>query len=169
MKKLQTIETFLCPKCHAMKERSDFYGQHKRSGWCRSCSRARSTAYYATHKESQRQAHRKWVLAHPERIAAHKAKSAYGLAYEEYERLMRSGRCAICGNPEKLRIDHCHQSQLVRGILCDRCNKGLGFFRDNPAHLSAAIFYLANPPAELALVAKRPFRGPVTTTTLTPE
>ncbi len=116
-----------CPKCGEMKPREDYYGVRKRAGWCKACSRAKSAAYYAANKE---------------RVAAHKAKSAYGITLDEYEQLMHEGKCAICGNTERLRIDHCHVSERVRGVLCDSCNKGLGFFRDDPARLRAAIRYI---------------------------
>lgn len=133
---------FECPKCGESKPREDFYGVRKRSGWCKPCSRARSSAYYAANRDKQKAAHREWVANNRERVAAHKAKSAYGIPADEYEQLMREGKCAICGRTERLRIDHCHVSTRVRGVLCDSCNKGLGFFKDDVARMQAAIDYL---------------------------
>ena len=135
-------ELIRCPKCGEMKPREDYYGVRRRAGWCKVCSRTKSAAYYAANKERQKAKHREWVAANKERVAAHKAKSAYGIPLDEYEQLMHEGKCAICGNTERLRIDHCHVSERVRGVLCDSCNKGLGFFRDDPARLRAAIRYL---------------------------
>jgi len=39
-------------------------------------------------------------------------------------------------------IDHCHNNGNVRGLLCMRCNTGLGLFLDNPNFLLNAISYL---------------------------
>jgi hypothetical protein len=39
--------------------------------------------------------------------------------------------CEICGNKENLVIDHNHKSNVVRGRLCNHCNRGLGHFLDN--------------------------------------
>ena len=133
---------FRCPRCEETKPRDDFYGVRKRSGWCKECSRIKSTAYYAANKEKQKAAHREWVQNNQERVAAHKAMSAYGIPRREYDQLMRERKCAICGNTERLRIDHCHVSLRVRGVLCDSCNKGLGFFKDDPRRLGAALRYL---------------------------
>jgi Recombination endonuclease VII len=79
----------------------------------------------------------------------------YGISLEEYNGMLMSqkGVCRICGNPEKdkhnssenkrkLAVDHCHRSGKVRGLLCGACNKGLGYFKDNPESLQAAIKYL---------------------------
>ncbi len=57
----------------------------------------------------------------------------------------QGGVCAICKEPCSrgvLSVDHDHTTGKVRGLLCRDCNSGLGSFRDNPAHLSAAIRYL---------------------------
>ena len=68
---------------------------------------------------------------------------AYDLLYES-----QSGRCAICQKKEQdvvhglLRVDHCHTSGKVRGLLCASCNLGLGMFRDCKAALAQAIKYL---------------------------
>lgn len=50
--------------------------------------------------------------------------------------------CAICGREAKLKIDHSHQDGAFRGMLCDRCNRGLGLFGDSPETLIAASEYL---------------------------
>jgi hypothetical protein len=91
---------------------------------------------------------------YPERAWDSQYRYKYGITYEEYERLFaeQGGRCAICGDtPERrLYVDHDHSccpgykacGTCVRGLLCERCNKGLGFFRDNIEALRTAIKYL---------------------------
>lgn len=54
----------------------------------------------------------------------------------------QKGRCAICSRTEDLVLDHCHETRRVRGVLCSECNRGLGFFRDDPRRLVRAIRYL---------------------------
>lgn len=56
--------------------------------------------------------------------------------------------CAICGYKfgqkiGDMKVDHNHETGDVRGLLCDHCNRGLGFFRDNQDNLKNAISYLA--------------------------
>jgi len=62
--------------------------------------------------------------------------------------LEQNGKCAICNIPEKecyrrLCLDHCHKTQQLRGLLCDKCNHGIGQFLDNPNLLQNAITYLS--------------------------
>lgn len=64
----------------------------------------------------------------------------------------KQARCCICGRPEsakkpngqpkRLAIDHCHVSGAMRGLLCQRCNTGLGMFDDDIVRLFNAIKYL---------------------------
>lgn len=68
----------------------------------------------------------------------------YQLAPGEYQEFLRKqkGQCAICGQTEKLVIDHCHSTDKVRGLLCIKCNWGLGHFQDSVERLLAAAEYL---------------------------
>lgn len=59
-------------------------------------------------------------------------KSTYGITEEQYLQLLaeQNGGCAICGKPpgkRQLAVDHCHKTGVIRGLLCGRCNLGLGF------------------------------------------
>lgn len=82
-------------------------------------------------------------------------KNTNGITLEYYNMLLsqQQGVCAICGNEEtrvdvrtgktkNLSVDHCHTTGKIRGLLCDKCNNGLGRFRDNPDFLAKAISYL---------------------------
>ena len=80
-----------------------------------------------------------------------KLKSRYGITIEEYNRLLKKqrGRCAICKLSEdehtnSLAVDHCHSTGNIRGLLCARCNTGIGMLKDNIEVLKSAITYLEN-------------------------
>lgn len=50
--------------------------------------------------------------------------------------------CTICGDETNLVVDHDHKTNKIRGMLCNKCNKGLGLFKDNPDFLLYARIYL---------------------------
>jgi rubredoxin len=75
----------------------------------------------------------------------------YGITAQQYDELLLSqnGCCAICGTKKNGRkknfvIDHCHNSQRVRGLLCTQCNAGLGNYKDSPDLLEKAKQYLTS-------------------------
>ncbi len=81
-------------------------------------------------------------------IRVYQINRLYGLSSTGYAALldMQGGTCAICRQvyaAEKLCIDHDHATGKIRGILCNPCNTGLGFFKDNPDRLHSALDYLA--------------------------
>lgn len=134
-----------CPRCLKTKSHDQFYSSKgKLAGWCKACDRERSAAYYAANREKQKAAHRVWVQANRQRVAAHRVKSTYGISREEYERLLAQP-CAICGDAEAPRIDHDHATGAIRGTLCDACNKAIGFMKDDAERLTRAAQYLKDP------------------------
>jgi len=80
-----------------------------------------------------------------------KIKQSYNVNKNEYNEMLKkqNNKCKICGRiftynnkTETPHIDHCHSSGIIRGLLCDRCNKGLGHFGYNIETLKKAIVYL---------------------------
>jgi hypothetical protein len=51
-------------------------------------------------------------------------------------------RCAVCADPAPGHPDHDHETGETRQLLCQRCNHGLGLFRDDPSLLHAAALYV---------------------------
>ena len=81
--------------------------------------------------------------------AAQKRLERYDLAPAEYLRMffVQNGRCAICDRRQdeldsSLCVDHDHVTGIVRALLCQGCNRGLGQFADNPDWLSRAATYV---------------------------
>lgn len=71
----------------------------------------------------------------------------YDLTPEKYTEQLawQKGVCAICKSPpgkRRLAVDHDTVTKKNRGLLCVRCNVGLGYFKDNPEFLQTAIKYL---------------------------
>lgn len=68
----------------------------------------------------------------------------YNLSALDFSLLFKAqgGKCAICLERQPLAVDHCHKSNLVRGLLCHKCNRGLGIFKDTPERLRRAADYL---------------------------
>lgn len=78
--------------------------------------------------------------------------------YDDYAVLFskQDGRCALCKikSNKKLHMDHDHRTLIVRGLLCGKCNKGLGLFNDSSELLIAASMYV-NTPLMVARKLKR--------------
>jgi hypothetical protein len=100
--------------------------------------------YRASRKEIDNARRRRRAAADPDHRDKKRARN-YGLTLEDYRALVaRQGNaCAICGKSGlRLCIDHCHATGKVRGLLCNRCNTGLGCYADDPKLTAAATAYL---------------------------
>jgi len=81
---------------------------------------------------------------------AWKLQKNYGLTVEDYDIMVESqeSKCAICElhldelDTQFLYVDHCHETGEVRGLLCRKCNTGIGDFCDDIDLLTKAIGYL---------------------------
>lgn len=90
----------------------------------------------------------RYYIKHRDRLRAAQGGRKHGVSPEEYAR-RRTLPCEICGVHKVdervgcgMHIDHDHQTEALRGTLCDRCNRGLGMFADSPERLAAAAAYV---------------------------
>lgn len=110
--------------------------------------------YTLATREGKAEYARAWRAANPLKAKANSLSRYFGMTIAEYDALMekQGGVCAICRGVEThgtfthLAVDHCHQTNQVRGLLCNQCNRALGGFRDDPERLRRAIEYLGGAP-----------------------
>jgi len=110
----------LCPKCDTWKSIDDFR-RHKQSpgGRCSVC--------LPCERNHKRRLH---------------LKRSYGLTDACIDRLMSNYECSICCADEDLVVDHNHDTGAVRGLLCHKCNLGIGHLDDSIERLEKALNYL---------------------------
>lgn len=138
-------ETKVCRTCKIGKPHTDYHRSPKngrmqvRGRDCRDC-------FNRLRRESLgRFGYLKWFLP-----------KKYGITVEDYHRMRaeQNYRCAICGlhedtlvgnhnrNERRLQVDHCHDSNKVRGLLCGDCNVAVGRLRDSATAAFMAFLYL---------------------------
>ena len=116
--------------------------------------RQKSRAYYLANRDACRARNKARYEANRDAEAARKKvryyESKYGLATDDVARMIKAqgNRCLCCKTlfglmrAHQPRVDHCHKTGRVRGILCDHCNMVLGNVHDNPELLRALARYL---------------------------
>ena len=104
---------------------------------------------YDAKKERKKNRSRLWNRLNKNHIRSQRLLEKYGITLEDYEVMLENQNhtCKICGTdaPRGVgawKVDHCHTTGNVRGLLCNNCNVGLGLFKDDPAVLASAIKYL---------------------------
>jgi Recombination endonuclease VII len=149
-------KTKRCPRCGEVKPLLEFYAHRstrdRRATYCKACAKEYE-------KTVRAEARREYMKGYADRNKTHLRQymrgwrlRLFGLTPEQYEeRLKAQGRrCAICGgegiesvdNRLPLVVDHDHETNRVRALLCNSCNAGLGMFGDNPERLRTAADYL---------------------------
>ena len=90
-----------------------------------------------------------WREANPERAVDSQLRSDYGISLADYDEMLEAqdNGCAICGKTEaeegkRLAVDHNHETDQVRGLLCGNCNQAIGKLGHDPERLRNAIAYL---------------------------
>jgi len=140
-----------CYQCQKVKELEQFFRdknkKYGRANICKSCSIKETTQYIKNHPDK---AEKYKKMSYNSYNYVKEIKKNYGISEEEYSSLLKSqdNRCAICGNYEtlsrrkRLCVDHNHSTKQIRGLLCYRCNMGIGYMKDDVQILQNAIGYL---------------------------
>ena len=97
---------------------------------------------------------KKWRERHPRANMRGVLKCRYGITLEAFDAQVaqQNGHCAICGIiPDRVRlsVDHDHETGMIRGLLCRRCNMAL-WFVEQTGWVDRALAYLASPPFQEA-------------------
>lgn len=147
------------------------FERRTKGGSCTECLRIKRRESYARNPHQAEKAKldmRALRVRDPRGVRQRAVRSTmlrmYGITEQAYQALFdkQGGCCAICdalivsrlddtrklytgrGAPDRYvgRVDHCHETNFVRGLLCSECNIGLGKFRDNEYFLLQAVGYL---------------------------
>lgn len=157
-----------CTKCGETKPLGEFCKDKKTKDGhrhvCRECgcaqsrewhaanrdqANANSRAWHAANKEWVAARGKRWYEANSEQVMDSRLQRTYGISRSEYDEMLevQDSCCAICGKTvveegRRLAVDHNHETGENRGLLCGRCNPGLGYFMHDPELLCSAIAYL---------------------------
>lgn len=158
----------LCPCCNTRKEMGEFYHARSRngdvvvSGYCKDCDKARMRKSRNTRRGKQKR--RTYYFQNKPRLSALsriRNIQRYGITVEQFNELLsrQNNRCPVCEKKFcKSRgpvIDHCHDTTVVRGLLCLKCNAAVGALGDDVDSVLRACEYLECPPTNPAFVADR--------------
>ena len=159
----QPIEAFCKSKYSSQKTGAISHG---RSSWCRTCILAQKKEYYSKNYDKIQKNVMAWRSKNKERYRGYmkkrydkdkisgvyhnkKLQKLYGISLLDYNKILKSqnGCCAICKSDpseesKKLVVDHCHETGIIRGLLCERCNFALGLIFDSPAIANRLADYL---------------------------
>ena len=111
--------------------------KHRRQPLCKSCHQVKNKALWAQNRNEDTRLNTYY-------------KRYYNITLQDVLDMKESQghTCKICGKPEgetaltKFIVDHCHDTNRVRGILCGKCNTALGHLEDDIDRLKKAIAYL---------------------------
>lgn len=137
-----------CPKC----KQENLHTFRKRC--CNKCIELQELNFLEKKKQKEIQKtlnkNKKYKRQDPVYYRALSYKKLYNLTIESYNLMLeqQNNSCAICDSKSPGRggsnfhVDHCHTTGKVRGLLCTKCNMGLGYFNDDIEALKKAIKYL---------------------------
>jgi hypothetical protein len=150
--------SFYCLACNRTRNRNGYRARRRSLGkdvrdhswvpegfrWCPSCQQAIPVEEYVKSARTPSGFGSRCKSCHNAANNAAYWQRTYGLSKEDVAeiRMCQGDRCAICGDPQPQHLDHDHATGETRQLLCQRCNHGLGLFRDDPSLLHSAALYV---------------------------
>lgn len=141
----------VCPKGHVLADVGVYVFKASGQIVCKPCKKSHSADRWTRKRDEINAARRSPSFRARERG---KRPTQYGLSTWEHQALadQQDDRCAIChesetalnnqGSLRPLSIDHDHETGAVRGLLCNRCNRALGYLRDDLGLAESVVWYL---------------------------
>lgn len=150
--------SFYCKKCFAQRDKEGYRKRQEKKGRtvrqhvavphgfkrCPGCETIKPHEEWSRNRGSKDGYASYCKACYSKRGARDYLKRTYQLTPEEVRELATSqgGVCRICQAAPAMHIDHDHDDGAIRGMLCFRCNAGIGQFADDPERLRRAAGYL---------------------------
>lgn len=131
-------EFIVCTKCQKAQPLSEY----------RYRERFDTAFYEKTCKTCQLAKQEEWFAANPDRRRTYNREGKVRRTYGEpglaiLERIDAGEGCEVCGQrTKKMAIDHCHRTNVVRGLLCGNCNTALGLLGEDEDRILALVRYM---------------------------
>lgn len=158
-----SVGRLLCKKCKVEKPLSAFLSPRKMRGRmyqqakCKQCVAEYAKAYRDKNRDHVNAGIRASYARCKDRWVDQRLKRVFGIDMAEYNRMFseQNGCCACCNRHQsefnrRLAVDHCHTTNVVRGLLCSSCNHALGHVHDSDEPLQAMIQYLVRAKKRIA-------------------
>ncbi len=151
--KMYAEQMLKCTTCEKVLDESEFYN-YKHEHKCKTCmSQARKLKYENDAEKKHLKQVQTYRSENKEKVKYTKLKQTYGITKDDYQSKLteQDNCCAICKKPESnkwrgkvvaLAVDHCHETEAVRGLLCMNCNRALGLLKENVDSMTAMIDYV---------------------------
>lgn len=161
------METKVCKNCDEPKNTSEFYKTNNGKSYESLCKKCRGAQTYAAKLRRKaedpaayKEYHNKVNKRFYSKPGVRRGENLYHLYrvrqdWYDGKLLEQGGVCAICGGGAKenryLHIDHDHSHHddrrrgcpnCLRGLLCEKCNRGIGSFDDDTGRLLSAVEYI---------------------------
>jgi len=157
----RTNAKLFCKQCLKDKDESEFYkfsGKYRKEYACKKCVNIRRRKHYQKNKVRIIAVAKKYREKNRERVLHAKRKQTYGITKEQYNKMLEQQNfvCAVCKNPESSRVgkgncadyknslsvDHNHKTGKIRGLLCSKCNRALGYLQESVEIMQSLISYI---------------------------
>ena len=135
----------ICTKCQKKKKLEEFHFINKKTGRkhprCKKCIKILDHERYIKNSHKIKIQKQRYRENFPHTIKNIKLEYYYGITIKQFNSLLKkqNSKCAICdkketsrnrenGTVRSLAVDHDHNSNKVRGLLCGQCNRDLGIY-----------------------------------------
>ena len=139
-----------CNKCEKEFDIENFYITSKNGNRRRECKYCFRKISQKSRDENRDRFREYWrrasKKAYGKDVPGFNLRKNYGITREQFVDIAMSqdGRCKICElKTDKLCVDHDHETGKIRGLLCGKCNYGLGMFNDKVELFEMAIKYIS--------------------------
>ena len=150
----------ICTKCGKEKRIDCFDKSKGRYEYrCKDCRRIQQKENWkikymdSENKKRRSEQVKKWRKENPESWYYSRLARKFGMSKNSFSEWYRKswkiqkGRCCICNiklikHGQNTHVDHCHLKIQLRGILCSKCNLGIGLLKDSPEACLKAAAYL---------------------------